>query len=110
MHRGKNQAIRQQAAKRLTLNERYLRIFWNKFRRMDQYQKNDTTGRGLGRKRREEIGKRNQMTALKFQTGDKTDISGLPLGHDILVCTVCFIFVSGLILSIWFEQVFTYEY
>ena len=85
--------IWQQAARRLTLNEKYLRIYWNEIRRMDHYDKNDTTGRGLGRKTREETGKRNQITALRFQTGDKTDIPGLPLGHDVLVYIVCFIFV-----------------
>ena len=41
---------------------------------MDHYQKNDKTerARGLGGKKgekREEIGKGNQMTALRFQTG-----------------------------------------
>ena len=36
--------------------------------------------RGLGRKTREEIGKRNQMTALIFQTGRGLDIHGLPSG------------------------------
>ena len=71
-------AIRQQAAhttyqlsspscltraiqKSLTLNDKYLRVFWKKVRRMDHQQKNDKTerARGLGRrkKKREEIGK-----------------------------------------------------
>ena len=38
---------------------------------MDPEQKNDKAERvrGLGRKAREEIGKGNQMTALRFQTG-----------------------------------------
>ena len=42
-----------------------------KLRRMDHKQKNDRTerARGLGRKTREEIGKWNQMTAQRFQTG-----------------------------------------
>ena len=37
-------------------------------------QKNDKTerARGLGRKTREELGKGNQMTALRFQTGPDT--------------------------------------
>ena len=37
---------------------------------MDRWQKNDKTegARGLVRKTREEIGKGNQMTALRFQT------------------------------------------
>ena len=46
-------------------------------------QKHDKTEevRGLGRKRRDEIGKRNEMTALRFQTGEETsDIPGLPSG------------------------------
>ena len=45
--------------------------------------KKDKTERitGLGRKTREETVKRNQMTALGFQTGGKTsDITGLHLG------------------------------
>ena len=42
-----------------------------KVRGMDHQQKNDKTerARGLGRKTRQEIGKRNQITALRFQTG-----------------------------------------
>ena len=38
---------------------------------MDHWQKNDKKerARGLGRKKQEEIGKGNQMTALRFQTG-----------------------------------------
>ena len=46
--------------------------------------------RGLGRKTREETGKGNQMTALRFQTGGGGggDIwhSGLPLGG--VICAV----------------------
>ena len=46
--------------------------------------KKDETGRvtGLGRRTREEIAKRrNQMTALRFQTGGETsDIPSLPSG------------------------------
>ena len=39
------------------------------------------SARGLGRKMREEIRERNQMTALRFQTGSKaSDILGLPSG------------------------------
>ena len=48
---------------------------------MDHQQKKDRTERvtGLGRKMRQERGKRNQMTALRFQTGGKqSDIPGLP--------------------------------
>ena len=38
--------------KSLTLNYKYLRVFWKKVRRMDHKQKNDKTerARGLGRK------------------------------------------------------------
>ena len=39
---------------------------------------------GLGRKTREETEQWNQMTALRFQTGEETsDIPGLPSGHVI---------------------------
>ena len=38
---------------------------------------NDKKVRGLGRKTRQEMGKRNKMTSLRFQTGGKTsDIPG----------------------------------
>ena len=42
--------------------------------------KNDKTEkeRRLGRERREEIGKRNEMIALKFQTGDDTRLGMTP--------------------------------
>ena len=55
---------------KLTHNEKCLRIFWKKVRRMDHKQKHDKTERirGLGRKMR---GNGNQMTALRFQTGEK---------------------------------------
>ena len=51
-----------------------------KVRRMDQEQKKDKTKRttGLGRRTREEIGKGNQMTALKFRTGEILNIPNLP--------------------------------
>ena len=43
--------------------------------------KNDKTVRGLGRKMRGKIGKRNKMTALRLQTGGRTsNISGLSSG------------------------------
>ena len=40
---------------------------------MDQQTEKDKTGRvtGLGRRTREEIAKWNQMTALRFQTGER---------------------------------------
>ena len=50
------------------------RIFWKKFRRMDQQaEKKDKTERviRLGRRTREGIVKWNQMTALRFQTGGR---------------------------------------
>ena len=57
--------------KRLTLEEKCLRIFspkkqTKKGRRMDHKQKNDKTERARG-PGREDIGKGNQMTALRFQ-------------------------------------------
>ena len=59
------------------------RIFWKKFRRMDQQAEKDKTERvtGLGRRTRAEIVKWNQMTALRFQDrGETSDIPGLHLG------------------------------
>ena len=58
--------------KNLPLNEKRLRIFWGKVRRISRQQTNDMIERtqGLGRKSREETGKGNQMTTtLRFQTG-----------------------------------------
>ena len=58
--------------KSLTLNEKYLRVFWKKVRRMDHQQKKMTRQKeqkDQAEKTREEIGKGNQMTALRFQTG-----------------------------------------
>ena len=69
--------------KSLSLNEKYWRIFWKKFRRKDLQTENDKTHRvtGLGRRTREEIAKWNQMTALRLQTwGETSDIPGLPSG------------------------------
>ena len=59
--------------KSLNFHEKYLSFPGRekkKIRRIDYQEKNDQTerARGLGRKTREEIGKRNQMTALRFQT------------------------------------------
>ena len=53
-------------------------IFQNKFSRMDQQaEKKDKIERviGLGRGTREEIVKRNQMTALRFQAGGRHQTS-----------------------------------
>ena len=56
---------------------------------MNCYQKKDKTerARGLGGKMTWEIGKRDQMKALRFQTGDTSDIPGLlsrgrEFGHE----------------------------
>ena len=72
-----------QAAKQEPYKKAYLltknigRIFWKKFRRMDQQAEKDKTEKvtGLGRGTREEIAKWNQMTALRFQTGGKHQTS-----------------------------------
>ena len=65
-------------------NEKYWRIFWKEFRRIDQQvEKRKKTDRvtGLGRRTREKIVKWNQMTALRIQTGGRhPDIPGLPSG------------------------------
>ena len=52
-------AKQQQYKKSLSLNEKYSRIFWKKFRRKGQQAENDMTERvtGLGRRTREEIAK-----------------------------------------------------
>ena len=63
--------------KSLTLNETYFSFLFLKKKgggggmRIDHKQKNDKTerARGLGRGKKQEIGKGNQMTALSFQTG-----------------------------------------
>ena len=59
------------------------RIFWKKFRRMDQQaKKKDQTERviGLDRRTRQETVKWNQMTALRFQTGGRHQTSPDSLG------------------------------
>ena len=63
--------------KSLSLNEKYWRIFWKKFRRKGQQAEKDKTERvtRLGRRTREEIAKWNQMTALRFQTGGRHQTS-----------------------------------
>ena len=63
--------------KNLSLNEKYSRIFWKKFKRKGRQAENDKTERvtGLGRRTREEIAKWNQMTALRFQTGGRHQTS-----------------------------------
>ena len=69
--------------KSLTLNDKYLRLFWKK--KSGEWtisRKNDKTerARGLGRKKTREIGKGNQMTALRFQTRGRhqTSTASLP--------------------------------
>ena len=64
--------------KSLSLDEKYLRIFWKKFKRMGQAAKKKIRQKkvtGLGRKTREETVKWNQMTALRFQTGGRHQTS-----------------------------------
>ena len=69
--------------KSLSLNEKYRRLFWKKFRRKGQQAENDKTERvtGLGRRTREEIAKWNQMTALRFQTGERQTSLASLRGH-----------------------------
>ena len=55
--------------KSLTLIEKCSRDFSKKVRRMDHKQKNNKTKK-QGRKTSVEIGKGNQMTALRYQTGE----------------------------------------
>ena len=57
-----------------------------RFRRKGQQAQNDKTERvtGLGRRTREEIAKWNQMTALRFQTGGRHQISPAPLRRSQL--------------------------
>ena len=54
--------------KSLTLNEKYLRVFWKK-EDCTVSRKMTERARGLGREKIEETGKGNQMTALRFQIG-----------------------------------------
>ena len=72
--------------KSLSLNQKYWRIFWKRFRRKGQQADKDKTERvtGLGRRTREEIAKWNQMTALRSQTGGGGGVIGHPrppFGH-----------------------------
>ena len=71
-------------SKSLSLIEKYWRIFWKKFRRKGQQEENDKTERvtGLGRRTREEIAKWNQVTALRFQTGGRHQMSPAYLRGD----------------------------
>ena len=64
----------------LSPNEKHLRIFWKKFRRMNQQAEKKKTERvtGLSRRTREEIVKWNQMTALT---------SDIPSLHSRTLCT-----------------------
>ena len=57
-------------------------MFGKKCRRKGQQAENDKTDRvtGLGRRTREEIAKWNQMTALRFQTGERHQTSPASLG------------------------------
>jgi len=61
-------------------------IIFFKARRMGKKDKTERA-RELGKKTRVEIGKGNQMTALRFQTWGKTsDIPSLPSGHLYQTC------------------------
>ena len=65
------------------------RIFWKKLSRLDQQAEKDKTERVLvlGRRTREEIVKWNQMTALRFQTGEKHPTSPASLwGQEEWTC------------------------
>ena len=75
--------------KSLTLNKKHSRIFWKKVRRTNNQHKNDKTEKatGLGTKTREEIGKGDQMTALRFQT-EETIKHQIPHGHGIYLMTI----------------------
>ena len=68
------------------LNEKYWRIFWKKFKRIDRPAEKDKTERvtGLGRRTREEIAKWNQMTALRFQTGRRLQTSPASLQRPLV--------------------------
>ena len=60
-------AAKQEPYKKIyLLTKKYWRIFWKKFRRKDQQAEKDQTEKvtGLGRRRREETAKWNQMTAM----------------------------------------------
>ena len=59
--------------KSLSLNEKYWRNLEKKFRRKGRQAEKDQTKRvtGLGKRTREEIAKRNQMIALRFQRGGR---------------------------------------
>ena len=58
---------------------------------MDHKMKNDKRerARGLDRKAKEEIGKGNQMTALRFQTGGRHQTS--PANRNILLNMYMFV-------------------
>ena len=61
-----------------------MKNFLEKFRRKSQQVEKDKIERvtGLGRRTREEIAKWNQVTALRFQTGETSDIPDLPSGVE----------------------------
>ena len=69
--------------KSLTLNEKYLRVFWEKSQEneplVEKWQDRKSK-RTRQKKTREEIGKGNQMTALRFQTGGWHQTSRPPSG------------------------------
>ena len=78
---------KQEPYKKAHLSTKYIEEFFlKKFRRLGQQAEKDKTERvtGLGRRKREEIAKWNQMTALRFQTGGRHQTSPASLrGHHI---------------------------
>ena len=63
------------------LTKKIGRIFWKKSSaEWTSRKKKYETERGLGRRTREEIVKWNQTRAPRFQTGETSDIPGLPSG------------------------------
>ena len=61
-----------------------MKNFLEKLRRKGQQAEKDKTERvtGLGRRTREEIAKRDQMTALRFQTGGRHQTSPVSLRRE----------------------------
>ena len=72
------------ATKSLIFHENYFTTFWEIGQENGPLAEKLQTerARGLGRKTREEIRKENQMTALRFQTGEWHQISQASLRWD----------------------------
>ena len=91
--------------KSLTLNEKYLRVFWKQSQEngpLAEKWHDRKSKRTRQKNTREEIGKGNQMTALRFQTEENIRPPRPPFGvqiatynhifiytQDHLFCTVC---------------------